>query len=232
MKTVIVVGMARSGTSMVSGILHQLGVNMNPVDNPSYQNPKGSFEDSGFIHLTVAMKQDIEKGMRAGQIKKKYTPQIKELARKRSANKLWGFKSALVHYSLPYILPHLTNPHLVVNYRCPLHNAESWKLHKKVNYGDNNTPIIDALQAVALENKKIVAAVRRHQDMPMVFTSYEYIKDTPIKEAEKFAKLLGVKMTPQLRKAVVNFIDPNYSTLKISLKESGLPRKHMPKPKK
>ena len=40
MKTVIILGNARSGTSMVSGIVHHLGINMRPKDNPSVQNPK------------------------------------------------------------------------------------------------------------------------------------------------------------------------------------------------
>lgn len=56
MKTVIVLGVARSGTSMVSGLLHFMGVNMNPANNPGPQNPKGSFEDIKFITLTTQMK--------------------------------------------------------------------------------------------------------------------------------------------------------------------------------
>ena len=41
---IIVLGKGRSGTSMVSGILEILGVDMNAEHNPNFGNPKGDFE--------------------------------------------------------------------------------------------------------------------------------------------------------------------------------------------
>ena len=44
MKTVIVLGNARSGTSITAGMLKILGVGMDSRINPNPFNPKGDFE--------------------------------------------------------------------------------------------------------------------------------------------------------------------------------------------
>ena len=44
-RTILVVGAFRSGTSIVSGILHHLGCDMNPHPNPSIIAPRSTFED-------------------------------------------------------------------------------------------------------------------------------------------------------------------------------------------
>ena len=55
-KTFIVLGTARSGTSMIAGVLHKLGVNMNPIDLGHADNPD-------FVGLSSRITQDIRDGI-------------------------------------------------------------------------------------------------------------------------------------------------------------------------
>ena len=51
-KTVVVLGMHRSGTSMTSAILEKLGINMGDETlGPLETNPIGHFEDRMFLEL-------------------------------------------------------------------------------------------------------------------------------------------------------------------------------------
>ena len=217
MKTVIVMGVARSGTSMASGLLHTIGVNMNPVDNPGFQNPKGSFEDSNFIGLTTT----ICKEKRNGTLEKAsptIKASIKELLHKRTkqnreaGNTMWGWKSALTHVGFGMFVPHLRNPYLVVNFRNPLQNAKSWKLHYKVNYNEEAS-IEKALQVVSDNLKELVGALAAYPHIPRHYVTYEGIKSNPVAEAKKMAAFLDTEFTEEIQEKVEKFIVPEYSTL-------------------
>ena len=55
-KDVIILGMHRSGTSMVSGLLTNLGVDLGEdALGPLISNPRGHFEDGDFLGLNNAI---------------------------------------------------------------------------------------------------------------------------------------------------------------------------------
>lgn len=209
-KSVVVLGNARSGTSMAAGLLSIIGVDMHQRHNPGPQNPKGSFEDINFIHVTSKMHQDLTSGKSKQQIKEAWEPRLKEIISKRKD--LWGFKSALTHYNLDIVLPLLTNPMIVVVLRNIYHNSKSYVVHKRDNYGQNIS-LESAMQNVTDSTKVLIHNVNRLQ-VPKIYVTYEDMKKTPIKEATKIAGFLDVQLTPQMKKAVGQFIMPNYSTLK------------------
>lgn len=221
-KVFIVLGHARSGTSMISGLLHAMGVNMNPTNNPSAQNPKGSFEDVSFIHLTTQIHNDIKNnGAKPAKdrinIKQKYSQKIASLVAKRNhGNRMWGWKSALTHTSLHLFLQFIQNPFLVVNLRNTLKNAESWQLHKKLNYGEK-VSLIHALDIVSAGVRNIIATVKQNPNIPTHFVCYEYVKENPTEEAKKLAAFAGIPFTDKLKKDTAEFIMPGYSTLKMNL---------------
>ncbi len=54
MKTIIILGIARSGTSLLAGILNNLGVNMEPkkdLHRDTFLNKLGCYEDLSFLNL-------------------------------------------------------------------------------------------------------------------------------------------------------------------------------------
>ena len=51
-KTIVILGMHKSGTSMVAGVLEKLGVNMGKeLLGPHWSNPLGHFENVKFVNL-------------------------------------------------------------------------------------------------------------------------------------------------------------------------------------
>jgi len=132
MKTVTILTIARSGSSLLAGILQRLGVNMGSERDMvlgTHLNKYGSHENQDFISFSVNILFDVgilldfmkrlddyEEKMTV--IAEKYRPQFKELLN-QYASDLWGFKEASLIYYLPYLHNEIKNPyyiHLIRNY--------------------------------------------------------------------------------------------------------------------
>jgi len=213
MKTVLVLGTARSGTSMISGIVHHLGIDidMNPEHNPSSQNPKGSFEDQELVRLTSAVRVgDIENHTDLPESVSRMNVYLRQ---RNSEGKNWGFKSALTHEVWRYIdVSMFEDLHLICNYRSDLMNAKSWLLHLKDNYGDTSKTLEEALQRVQESNATMLQLVRS-VDHKRIHTCYEQVKADPLKVASKIANFVGIEFTENLRVRIDEFILRNYSSL-------------------
>jgi len=216
MKSVIVLGNARSGTSMTAGLLSILGVNMheskkNPQDNkvPS-QNPKGSFENVNFAVLTSEMHREYRAGKTMKAIKDTYLARLQQMVKNHERSPLWGFKSAVTHHFIGIILPVMTDPHLVVVVRSLLNNAKSWQVHMKQVYG-RNVGLDEALENMA-NSQYVLMRNSLAAKCPKIFTSYEGIRSDPWGEASRLAAFLGVDPEPK-KQEILDFVMPNYSTL-------------------
>ena len=152
MKTVVILTIARSGSSLLAGILHRLGVDMGSRDDlilSKHLNKYGSHENQDFIALSVNLLFDVgilldfqkrltnyEDKMKA--VSEKYRGQFRALIDKHSSV-LWGFKEASLIYYLPFLCDELENPkyiHLIRDYdstACSLLDMISSK-HWKYEY--------------------------------------------------------------------------------------------------
>lgn len=205
MKTVIVLGNARSGTSMVSGFVHHLGVDMNPHHNPSVQNPKGSYEDQNLVQYTT----DV-------WIKKACAVDfLNNYLRKRtSLGKDWGFKSGLTHEIWEHIdISIFEDLYVICNSRSILMNAKSWLFHMKYNYGDVSKTLEDAILHTQKSHNKLFELTANLKCKKM-YTCYEQVKDDPIKSMEEIADFLGIPLNEDVKTFASNFIMSDYSTLK------------------
>ncbi|KSW10770.1 hypothetical protein CF15_08305 [Pyrodictium occultum] len=126
MKTIIVLGMGRSGTSMVAGILHILGVNMGErLLGAHWSNPLGHFEDLDFVELN-------EEILRAAggswdnppareailAVAPRFYDRIRPLAEEeRRRHEVWGWKDPRTSLTVELYLPHLENPYFIVCHR-------------------------------------------------------------------------------------------------------------------
>ncbi|NHJ05556.1 MAG: hypothetical protein EAX90_12080 [Candidatus Heimdallarchaeota archaeon] len=132
MKTIVILTIARSGSSLLAGILHRLGVDMGSKDDLSlskHLNKYGSHENQEFISFSVNLLfdagilldfkkrlSDYEDEMK--EVSENYREQFQTLINKHSSE-LWGFKDASMIYYLPYLGDELENPmyiHLIRNY--------------------------------------------------------------------------------------------------------------------
>lgn len=98
-KTVVIVGVQRGGTSMVAGVVRELGINLG-------KNLGNNHEDPEFLT------KDLSK--------------IREVIGRRNANyDVWGWKMPHSSEYISELLPDLRNPHVVIVFRNLLAMAES-----------------------------------------------------------------------------------------------------------
>jgi hypothetical protein len=210
LKTVLVLGTARSGTSMTAGILSTLGVFMGETSNQSPQNPKGSFENPDFIDITSSMHLYLKSGKTCLQLNQKYGKALEDAIKKHQKSPIWGFKSALSHHFANLIVPKLPNPYLVIVFRNVYHNAVSWVRHMQDHYGQKVT-INEALKNISKSHFELVENTARYPKK--IFTTYEDIKKDSWKEASRIAKFLEINTTPEHQKLIADLIIPEYTTI-------------------
>jgi hypothetical protein len=202
-KTVVVLGLARSGTSVVTAMLGAIGVEMG---SSLYDkaNPLGSFEDDDFAALH---KEIFEL---AGSDKNYWNPpnpeeilslresrarQIQQIvAQKSKKDKIWGWKHPRTVLTIELFLPHLRNPHFVAVFRNPLGIANSSVEHTK-NYKLGKVDFLQALKLTSFYYGEMFKILERNPDVPTISVAFEEVVTQPIQEAKRLADFLGVEFT-------------------------------------
>jgi hypothetical protein len=121
--TVVIVTMPRSGSSLLAGVLHRLGIPMGPDSDlvaGRHLNRHGCHEDQAFQRISLNML--LEAGLlldlsqrlrideqRVARVVRQYTGQIRDFVGQRR-QPIWGFKDPGLAYTLPYLHQHLANP--------------------------------------------------------------------------------------------------------------------------
>ena len=205
-KSVVVLGLARSGTSVVAGILRALGVDMG-FSVRDKANPYGSIEDRDFAQLhkkifDLAGDKTYWRPPTAEAIlsfKEHCDPLIRELVENKSRGKqVWGWKHPRSILTLDLFLPHLENPHLIAVFRNPLGIANSSVEHTKKYKADK----VDFFQALRLTNfyyAEMFKALERHRALPAISVAFEDVVSQPMQEAEKLANFLQLSLTEEKR---------------------------------
>ena len=134
MKTIVVLGMHRSATSLVARGLDN-EINMGPRINkgPGHTQPKGHYESIDFTDLNAKIIREAggawdrpppeEAILAAG---KKLEDEIKELVdRSGDGKEIWGWKDPRTALTVRCYLPFLQNPHFVAIFRDPSEVAKS-----------------------------------------------------------------------------------------------------------
>jgi hypothetical protein len=105
MSCVVVLGLYRSGSSAVAGVLHHLGVYMGShFDPPNANNIYGYWEDLEFkkLHKEMLEGKDVEE---------KYC----ELIEKREEKPIWGVKDPLLCLLLPNLINNLNTSYCLIH---------------------------------------------------------------------------------------------------------------------
>ena len=138
MKTVVILTQPRSGSSLLAGILERLGVWMGPEEDMikgKHKNKYGSYENHAFLklnhrilfrakRLTFYWNRFSDDDGKVEEAVKYYEKDLVKLIHE-SERELWGFKEAVIIYSLPYFHHHLKNPYYIYLYRDPASVANS-----------------------------------------------------------------------------------------------------------
>jgi len=140
MKTFIVLGMHRSGTSLIAKALENEIHMGDDFLAGNIFNPKGYFENKEFVQLNDRIlgaaggswenppseKSILSVGFR-------YQNEIKSIINKHSNHDMWGWKDPRTTLTIKLYLPYLSNPHFIACFRDPREVVKSL-----ANRGDLN----------------------------------------------------------------------------------------------
>jgi hypothetical protein len=208
----IVLGMHRSGTSMVSGVLNRLGVDMGE-DLPGRQisNPLGHFEDGDFLDLNTRIlalaggswdnppsEQEI---LSVGE---SLSGEIKNLIYRRRQSypdKSWGWKDPRTSLTIRLYLPYLNNPFMIWCQRDPGEIARS--LEKR-----NDLSREVSLNLIALYHARIVGFIENNPQIPVHVIRYRDIVNQPHNQIVSLIDFLGLSIDQDLVDQAVRLVLP------------------------
>lgn len=122
-RTVVVLGMHKSGTSVVAAIVSALGIHLgDELLGPDSSNPLGHYEDLEILELNERILAAsggswLHPPPRSALLENRdqFVPEIKEIVESRnSEHTIWGWKDPRSVYTLELFLPQLSRPRLLV----------------------------------------------------------------------------------------------------------------------
>jgi hypothetical protein len=125
MSCICVLGMHRSGTSCLTGIMQNFGVELGEVFTDNLYNKRGNRENGRIVFLNDAVLVTNQGAWNNPLVVRTWTKEeagerdsiIKELEQKSSGH--WGFKDPRALFTLPFWLEAITNPKFIGTFRHP-----------------------------------------------------------------------------------------------------------------
>ncbi|MBI4122936.1 MAG: sulfotransferase [Parcubacteria group bacterium] len=203
MKTIVVIGMHRSGTSLTASILNVLGVHLGKkLIGATSSNPLGHFENAEFVELNdtllLAANGDAAHPPSLSEleaIRDRFAPRIKNLIA-RSERDLWGWKDPRTSLTISLYFPFLRNPYFIHCKRNPNQIAES--LQKRSGMRRD-----EALRITRVYEERIKEFFERNPDLRTLEISYEEMLENTQGTMRKLIAFLELQPAPaQLAKAL------------------------------
>lgn len=180
-KTIIVTGIARSGTSLFAALLKEAGVFMGE-----------------FLHDVVHEDAQILEFLRSRDMRLLKTL----IERRNTKHDLWGFKVPNLHAFLQSSeISLFRNPHLIVVYRDPVAVAVRNALSEHL---DERTALLGATNAM-----DSLAHFIDRAECPVLMLSYEKALSFPNIVIDTVSEFCGVKVEQQTRNQLFVQIQPN-----------------------
>lgn len=191
-RTVIVLGAARGGTSMVAGLVRMLGVFMGD------RIESASNEDLDFIEGKEPLPA-IPNPKHPEH--KKVLETLMALVQKRNAeHDIWGWKDPLAFTYVVPLISLLPNPHFVVVYR----DLYSISARELMETGVDTLSTLERGQ----RNYAWLLEVLKRGDAPALLAGYEKILRKPMQYASELAHFLGLPASDEYLQAVLRYVQP------------------------
>lgn len=183
-RTFIVTGLQRSGTSLVAGLLRQVGIFMGEEINDDVN------EDEAVARVLVNRDRVA----------------LKQLIADRNANYgTWGFKFPTLYEALrPDEVAMFANPHVIVPFRDPVAIAVRKSLSDYQKAMPGLRSVVEAFDAM-------VGFVERLQ-CPTLLLSYEKALIFPADFVDGLLRFCGLPRSNELRDRLIGLIEPNRPT--------------------
>lgn len=216
-RTVVVLGVPRSGTSATAGMLEILGVNMGDCEKRDELNPCGYYEDKDFMLLLHRVCDMVGREWNGFTpldpesvlaYRDKVDGDVRDLVDKRTQNAdAWGWKAPLTGPLFDLFAPYLTNPYFVVVLRNPMDVALSCQEYTRVkDHLYEPLSFIEALQIMNFYLHHIFATVARYSEIPTLYLSYRDIVTEPEATLRKMAQFLDMPIQPGQLRAACDFV--------------------------
>lgn len=192
----LVLGTPRSGTSMVAGVLHHLGVRMGEHiegdrwdwGGPDEWNGKGHFADAAIgnwgnavFGVPPCVDREIESGERE---------QLASIIKHRQSFGVdWGCKHHVLPWFAEQIAPMATSVKIIVTHRQEKRSIESWAARS----GDS----LEKAREIVFSAKQRIADVLHSIDAPRMFVNFDNIIDHSASRIRKIAAFVGRAPTPE-----------------------------------
>lgn len=191
---ILVLGVPRSGTSCVAGVLHHLGISMGERLIPTDEwNPAGYFQDEDFediLHEVLGEWFFPRWTTSKPDLSGKYARQIMELAAKRAANgKPWGVKSnRLIHFLNALIAGAGPDLRVILTQRPLEDSIASWTAHSGYPDGHEFNPIRRMSQAIVKGTAQLGVS-------PDLIVELHTLQNEPEKVVQQIADVCGRPVT-------------------------------------
>lgn len=177
-RTICVIGLPRSGTSMISSIMHNLEIFM----GDDARAP--TFED-GLLKRVFDLKDDVA----FSDIAKRYD----------AKHEMWGFKLPRATYDVSRAIASVRNPALIVVFREPL----SVQIRKNISQKNQN--IFDGMKDSFEAYIKLISDLK-NLDVPMLLVSYDKVAGKSKMVIDEIADFCGIT-SDELKAKALNLVD-------------------------
>lgn len=214
-RTYCVLGVPRGGTSMIAGLLIQLGIPMGD------RLVAGNLEDEAFLgHKGIRriFTKSSEK-----KAKCEYLSEVREIIKKRnSTHNTWGWKDPLASYYVSDINDNLRNPHYIIVTRDV--GAITTRENQFVDNHEGSLSL-DHLQNAIQEYAEISNFVKQ-QRPPALLVSYERTLRHPSAAVVAIARFLGMEeqaLDSETLMVLSDYIRPERNTADIDVNQDSKP---------
>lgn len=215
-KTVVVLGMHRSGTSLVGNVLRNLGIDMGKrLAKAKWTNPLGHFEDKDFVDLNNRILRlaggSWDKPPQQDKIRHQndaVKTEIVKLVQERDSQ-VWGWKDPRTSLTMELYLPYLTNPYFIVCRRDIKAISRSLRRRDQLDFrsGERLTKIY---------RERIDDFFRRNPHLPRLHLSYEIATSDPETTVKKIIEFLGIQPSTEAYEQATKAIMPPKKIMRIS----------------
>ncbi len=234
---IIVLGMHRSGTSMVARLLNMMGAYFAPNEvamQASTANPKGHWEREDIRILNDDILQSLgmswdnisefDSSLLTDKICKQFAPRVQKIIFNLDSHRPWMIKDPRLCLLLPVWTQALEVPVCIYVYRNPIQVAQSLKKREKswasingaalnsihlTSGSEANFPIV---LGMALWEKYTLQALENSKDIPKVLVSYNNLINKPVETIKALYKKLLTYDIQGLRlpsdKEILAYIEP------------------------
>ncbi|MCI4347629.1 MAG: sulfotransferase [Thermoplasmata archaeon] len=211
MPTYIVLGMHRSGTSAVAGMLDRLGVRMGPKQagpdwiGRHWSNPTGHFENPDLVWLNgLILGYDgtgVHESPRWDEIPQRARALAREIDRTLRATEgdVWGWKDPWSVLTIEEFLPQIHEPRFIFVFRDPLQVAQS--LFRRDGTGPEESRRIAARFATLMSE-----IATRHPEIPRLELRFEDLTHSPSEAVARLAAFADLHPSLQQRRAAEGLI--------------------------